>query len=117
MHCGSGSQSTVRLRSFFGRYSSKEPIHLAVDPVSEIEGIRTPIVSSDPERECPQATRVIVASVDGKRPAKPTASRVENVDLAMEKAEVADQQITAKPAETGRCQGYTPGRSKPTAVP
>jgi len=65
MHCGSGSPSTVRLRSFFGRYGAEEPIHLAVDPVSEIEGIRTPIASSDSERECPQASRMIVASVDG----------------------------------------------------
>src|SRR5258708_13040631 len=113
MHCGSGSQSTVRLRSFFGRYGAEEPIHLAVDPVSEIEGIRTPIASSDPERECPQASRLIVASVDGKRPEKLTASRVENVDLAMQISEVPDQQITAKPAETARCQPSPPGPSKP----
>ena len=109
MHFGSGSQATVRLRSFFGRYSAEEPILLAVDPVSEIEGIGTPIGSSDSERDCPQATRWVVANVDGKLPAKLTASRVVNVDLAMEKAEVADQQVTSKPAETGRCQGYAPG--------
>src|SRR6201998_691157 len=104
MHFGSGSLSTVRLRSYFGRYSAEDPILLAVDPVSEIEGIGTPIAFSNAERECPQATRGIVASVDVKRPAKLAARRVINVDLTMEKAEVADQQVTAKPAETGWCQ-------------
>src|SRR6202166_5366452 len=34
----------------------------------------------------------------------------------MEITEVADQKITAKPAETGRCQANTPGRSKSAAA-
>src|ERR1700730_2516698 len=41
--------------------------------------------------------------------------RVEDVDLAVTKAEVADQQMTAKPAETRRCQPNPPRRGEATA--
>jgi hypothetical protein len=43
------SQSAVRLGSFFGRDSTEQPILLAVDTVSEIEGIGTLVGSSDSE--------------------------------------------------------------------
>src|SRR5262249_52532398 len=96
-------------------YRAEQPVRLAVDPVREIEDIRTPVVAAYSECDCPKAARAVAACVDPEPPTMLPVDGVERVDLAMEKAEVADQQMTAETAETGRCQGDPPRRSEPTA--
>src|SRR5947209_2951203 len=64
----------------------------------------------------PKATRSIAAAgtdCDGalERP----GCRIEGVDLAGDKAEIADQQVAAKLTETGRSQGNAPGRDERAA--
>jgi hypothetical protein len=87
-------------RTLAAGYGAEQPVRLAVDPVSEVEGIGTAVVAADPELDRPKAARVHAAGADRKRPVKFPADRVEGVDLAVTKAEVADQQMTAKPADT-----------------
>src|SRR5579864_5552014 len=96
-------------------YGTDQPTRLAVDPFREVERIRTTVAAADPELDCPKTAREVAADVDVNCPTQLPAGRVEGVDLAMEIAEVANQQIAGEPPEAGRRQGNTPGRSEPTA--
>src|SRR5207244_13600324 len=57
----------------------------------------------------PQATRSIAAAGVDRDHALERSTRVESVDLAGDKAEIADQQVASKLAETGWSQGDAPG--------
>src|SRR5438132_10576090 len=99
-----------------GGYSGEQPVRLTVDPVIEIEGIGIAVHPADPKVESPQATRsVAAAGVDRDRTKECSGRRVECVDLTIEEAEVADQQVATKQAKTGRGQRYAPGRRQLTA--
>jgi hypothetical protein len=83
-------------------YGAKQPVGLAVDPVSEVEGIGVAVAAADPEIKGPKpAWLVALADIDPDRAAELPGRRVEGVDLFMEKTEVADQQMIDEPAETG----------------
>src|SRR5712692_5859561 len=71
---------------------AKESVRLAVDAVREVERVR---VSRDAvsEAETPKAAGGVVADLDRDRPDKGAGGRIEGVDLAGGKAEIADQQI------------------------
>jgi hypothetical protein len=69
-------------RTLAAGYGAEHPVCLAVDPVSEVEGIGTAIVAADPELDRPKAVRAHAAGADRKRPVKLPADRVERVDLA-----------------------------------
>lgn len=84
----------------------------AINPISEVEDIGTSVVAADSKIDCPQPTRGQAAGIDPNRATKLSTDRIEGIDLAMEKAEVADQQMTSETAETGRCQGDPPWRGK-----
>src|SRR5262249_8521042 len=104
----------IAIQSFRIRgYRAEEPVPLAVDPVRKIEDIRTPVVAAYSERDCPKAARSVAAGVDPDPSATLPSDGIEGVDLAMEKTEVGDQQVTAETAETGRRQGDPPGRREP----
>jgi len=55
---------------------------------------------------------VALPDIDRDPPAELPGRRVEGVDLAMEKAEVADQQMVDELAETGWRQSDSPGRGE-----
>ena len=68
---------------------AEEPVRLAVDPVREVESVS---VSRDTvsEAEAPKSARRIAANIDRDTPDKGSADRIEGVDLARDKAEIAD---------------------------
>jgi hypothetical protein len=96
-------------------YGPEQPVHLAVDPISEVKGIWTAVAATDPEGKGPEAARAVGSDLDGDRPMEHPICRIESVDLAMAIAEVADQQMVAEPAETGWCQGNSPSRGEAAA--
>src|SRR6266481_6073172 len=84
----------------------EQPVRLAADAVGEIEGVGVAVHAADPELKRPKATRSIAAAgVDRDRALERPGYRVEGVDLAFDKAEIADQQVAAERAETGWSQG------------
>src|SRR6267378_3783846 len=92
-------------------YGAEQPVGLAVDPVGEVEGIGIAVIAADPEIEGPKpARRVALADVDPDRPAVRSGRRVEGIDSAIAKAEVADQQMIDESAEARWRQGHSPGR-------
>src|SRR5258705_8218249 len=94
-----------------GRNCPEQPVRLPVDPVGEIEGVRVAVRAADPELKRPQATRSIAAAgVDRDCALERSGYRVEGVDLAFDKAEIADQQVAAKLAEAVWSQSDAPGR-------
>src|SRR5215469_17282788 len=98
-----------------GRYSTEQPVFLAVDPVGEVQDIGAAVVAADSEGEGPEAARRLAAGVDRDRPMQLSVARDKGIDLAMEVAEVADQHIIAEPTETGRCDGNSPGGGEAAA--
>ena len=83
-------------------YGAEQPVRLAADAVSEVEGIGIAVVAADPKPDEPKPARLVaLADIDPDRPGELPVRRVEGVDLAMEKAEVADQQVIDEPAKTG----------------
>src|SRR5262249_48950628 len=98
-----------------GGYGAEQSVRLAVDPVGEVQDIGAAIIAADPELDRPQAARLVAARVDRDRPMQLSVARDEGVNFAMEKAEVADQDIIAEPAETGWCDGDPPGCSEAAA--
>jgi hypothetical protein len=86
----------------------EQSVHLAVDPVKEVKGIRTAVAATDPEADGPEAARAVGSNIDGDRPMELPVCPTESVDLAMEIAEVADQQMVAEPGETGWRHGNSP---------
>ncbi len=98
-----------RARLWGGSYRGEQPVRLTVDPVGNIEGVGVTIQPTDPKVESPQTTRsVAAAGVDRDRTEQRSGRGVESVDLTVEKAEVAYQQVAAKLAETGRRQRDAP---------
>src|SRR5260221_9677618 len=97
--------SAFRLMSGYG---TEQPVCLAVDPVGEVQDIGAAVVASDPEVDRPEAASPLSARVDRDRAVKLPVGRVEGVDFAMEKAEVADKQSIAEPAEAWRCKSNAP---------
>src|SRR5262245_5600161 len=89
-------------------YGTEQPVVLAVDPVGEVQDIGAAVVASDPEEDRPEAARLLSARVNRDRAMKLPVGRVEGVDFAMEKAEVADKQSIAEPAEAWRCKSNAP---------
>src|SRR5262249_45982030 len=101
-------------------YGTEQPVCLAVDPVGEVQDIGAAVVAFDPEVDRPEAASLepdlpifgirlsLSARFDRDRAAKLPVGRVEGVDFAMEKAEVADQQMIAEPAEASRCKSNAP---------
>jgi hypothetical protein len=110
-----GLQPASLRRTLAGGYSAEQPVRFAIDPVSEVEGVGTAVVAADPEIDRPKAARRNAGDADRKAPVKFAVDRVEGIDLAMEKAEVADQQMTGEPAETGRREGDPPRRGEAIA--
>src|SRR5215831_16913709 len=91
-------------------YGAEQPVHLAVDPVREVEGVGIAVIAADPELNSPKpARRVALADIDRDRYTEVPGRRVEGVDPAIEKAEVADQQMIDEPAEPGWRQGHSRG--------
>src|SRR5262249_57796181 len=84
-------------------YGTERPVCLVIDPVGEVQDIGAAVSASDPEEDRPEAASPASARVDRDRAVKLPVARDKGTDLAMEKAEVADQHIIAEPAETGRC--------------
>src|SRR5271167_4088563 len=109
---------TPRLRDVRAvrEYGAEQPVHLAVDPVGEVEGIGIAVITADPEPNGPKpAWLVALADSDRDCPAELPGRRIEGIDLAMEIAEVADQQMIDEPAETGWRQSDSPGRGEAAA--
>jgi hypothetical protein len=82
-------------------YRAEQPVPLAVNSVGEVECVGTAIIAADPEINRPKAARATAAGVDWERSVELPIGRVEGVDFAMKKAEVADQQMITEPGETG----------------
>jgi len=93
----------------------EQPVRLAVDPVKKVKGIRTAIAATDPEADCPEAARAVGSNIDVDRPMELPVCPTKSVDLAMEIAKVADQQMVAEPGETGWRDGNSPWRSEAAA--
>src|ERR1700760_2603253 len=95
---------------------AKQPVRLAVDPVGEVEGIGIAVIAADSELKAPKPARLLALTDIYRDPtAELPGRRVEGVDLAMAKAEVADQQMIDEPAEAGWRQGDSPGCGEATA--
>src|SRR5262249_25641677 len=75
----------------------------------EIEDVGTAAVATVPEPDPPQSARAHAAGGHPERPDELSVGRPEGVDLAVEIAEVADQESVAEPAEARRRQGDPPG--------
>src|SRR5262249_9069801 len=93
-------------------YRAKQSVHLAVDTIGEEKGVGAPVVAPGPEAEGPKAAwrirdAIIEANVNRDREQEIPA-RVEDVDLAVQKTEIADQQIAAGRTETGRGESKAP---------
>src|SRR5262249_34143711 len=98
-----------------GDDSAEEAICFGVKPRCEVEGVGKAAVAAVAEGQIPQALRTReerVAVLVGEGALVRPAHRVVGVDLAGYIAEVADEQIAAKPAEGGRGQGDPPGRGQ-----
>ena len=77
-------------------YSGKQPVHLAVDTIGEEQRVGAPIAAPGPEAEGPKAAcRVAEANINRDRAQECPVERVEGVNLAGDKAEIADQQVAA----------------------
>src|SRR5262245_19235385 len=102
----SGRRTAVAGTSAFrliSGYGTGQPVCLAVDPVGEVQDIGAAVVDAvGPEGEGPEAASLLSARFDRDRPMQLSVARDKGIDLAMAKAEVADQHIIAEPAETGR---------------
>src|SRR6516165_11795997 len=105
----------VDRQALVGGYRAEQPVRLTVDPVSKVKNIGAAVVAADPELDRPKAARGVAAGVDRDRSMQLSVARDEGVDLAMEKAEIADQHIVAEPAETGWCDGNPPRCSEAAA--
>jgi hypothetical protein len=72
-------------------------VRLTVDPVGEIECVGVAVHTADPEIEGPESTWSVANSgVDRNRTEQRSGRGVESVDLTIEKAEIANQQVAAK---------------------
>src|SRR6266446_7289291 len=99
-------RQSARLGDRHYRDGREQPVRLAVDAIGEIEGVGVAVHAADPEFERPKATRSIAAAgVDWDRTEERSGCRIEGVDLAGDKAEIADQQVATELAETGWSQG------------
>ena len=63
-------------------YGPEQAIHLAVDPISKVKGIRTAVAATDPEANGPKAARAVGSDLDWDRPMELPVCPVESVDLA-----------------------------------
>src|SRR4029077_11255740 len=80
------------------------------------ESVGAPVAAAGPEAEAPKtARRVVEADVNGDRSQKRSGQRVEGVDLAGDKAEIADQQVVRERTKTGRGESNAPRRGQLTA--
>src|SRR5262249_32660917 len=105
--------SSVCWRGTMSVYGTEQPVVLAVDPVEEVQDMGAAVVASGPEEDRPEAAsrarrRFASAYVDRDRAVKLPAGRDEVVDFALSKAEVADKQSIAAPAEAWRCKSNAP---------
>jgi hypothetical protein len=77
-------------------YGAKQPVHLAVDTIGEEQRVGAPIAAPGPEADGPKAAwRVAEANINRDRAQECPVERVEGVNLAGDKAEIADQQVAA----------------------
>ena len=98
-----------------GSMAPKRPFGFGIQPRGEVEGAGQPAVAAVAEGQIPQAVvarEERVAAAVGEGAEVGPAHRVEGVDLGVEVAEVADQQIAAELAEAGRGQRDPPGRGE-----
>jgi len=94
------------------RYGAEQPVCLAIDPVGKVEGSGISVAAPYPEPDRPKAAWRRATSGDRDRSGMLPRDRVVGVDLAMEKAEVADQQFVGKSPKTGWCERNPPWRSE-----
>ena len=101
---------TRRLRNrWYRRQRREEPVRFGVDPIGEVEGIGAPVLAPGPEVEGPKAARPEAGDrVDRDRTEERSGDGVEGIDLAVEKAEVTNQQVAAERTETGRRKSDAP---------
>ena len=77
-------------------HGAKQPVHLAVDAIGEEEGGGAPVAAPGAKAEGPKAAwRVADANINRDRAQECPVERVEGVNLAGDKAEIADQQVAA----------------------
>jgi hypothetical protein len=98
-------------------YGAKQPVHLAVDAIGEEEGGGAPIAPPGPEAEGPKAARHVAANINRDRAQECPVERVEGVNLAGDKAEIADQQVAAERTEIGRGDGNARLSASPKLIP
>src|SRR5207237_10126836 len=70
-------------------YSAKQSVYLAVDAIGDEDGVRAPIHASGPEIKGPKAAWHVAANINLDRSQKRSGYRVEGVDFAGDKAEIA----------------------------
>ena len=74
------------------RYGAKQPVHLAIDAIGEEEGVEaSPVTAPGPEAEEPKAARHVIAYINRDCALEHSGCRVEGINLASHKAEIADQ--------------------------
>src|SRR5205085_8345694 len=82
-------------------YRGEQAVRLAIDPVREEKSVWVAVVAGISENKRPEPAWCIAeADVDRDRAVERSGERVEGVDLAGVKAEIADQQIAAERAKT-----------------
>src|SRR5262249_2272373 len=90
---------------------AKQPVRFAVDTIGEEEGVWASAIvvdASTSEAEKPKAARHVIAYINGDRTLEHSGCRVEGVDLARHKAEIADQQVAPKRTKTGWGESNAP---------
>jgi hypothetical protein len=98
------------------RYGAKQPVGLVVDAISEIQGVGAPIAAPHPEVEGPKGARCIaVANVYRDRAIEGAGRWVKGIDLAVDLAFIADQQVAAELTETGGGESDAPRRGEDAA--
>src|SRR5215472_15497826 len=90
-------------------YGAEQAVRLEVDPIAEVEGVGIAVVAAGPEPDKPKPAGGHAAGAHRERPDELPVFRVEGIDLAVQVAEVADQEISAEAAEARRRQGDPPG--------
>src|SRR5262249_54003447 len=89
-------------------------MHLAVDAVGEVEGVRAAIVAASPESQGPETARRVFRTVGGVRDRDRDRAyqlvglEIESVDFAVLEAEIAHQKVAAERAEIVRSDSDAP---------
>src|SRR5262249_43964107 len=84
-------------------------MHLAVDAVGEVEGVRAAGVGAAPESQGPEtARRLSRTGGDRDRAYQLVVLGIESVDFAVQEAEIAHQKVAAELAEIVRSDSDAP---------